>query len=120
MVNFDSEFICLVFEGFRLPQNSRPKYTPKLVGIPLRFQFLEPKMFSRRFSAYGGDQCLAVLFCRPLLDSLRVEAVLKASNASKEMVFVKPQVLDKLFGKATPLSLEHSQFRELSGAICSA
>ena len=32
------------------------KFTPKLVGIPLQLHFLKPKCFSRRFSAYRGDQ----------------------------------------------------------------
>ena len=39
-----------------LPKNSRPKVTPKLVGTPLPFHFLESKFLSRRFSAYRGDQ----------------------------------------------------------------
>ena len=63
--NFDSEFwwwisianfSALFFQGFRPPK----KFTPKIHGqncrIPLQFHFLEPKMFSRRFSAYRGDQ----------------------------------------------------------------
>ena len=36
--------------------HSRPKFTSRIVGIPLQFHFLEPKIYSRRFSAYGGDQ----------------------------------------------------------------
>ena len=40
------------------------KFTPKLVGIPLKFHFLEPKTFSRRFSAYWGDQIL--VFWNPI------------------------------------------------------
>ena len=57
MANFDSEFFGLVFPGFQATQkNSRPKFTSRIVGIPLRFHFLEPKIYSRRFFAYGEDQ----------------------------------------------------------------
>ena len=57
MANFDSEFFGLVFAGFQVTQkNSRPKFTSRSVGIPLQFHFLELKTYSRRFSAYGGDQ----------------------------------------------------------------
>ena len=59
MANFDSEFFGLVFPGFQAtPKNSRPKFTSRIVGIPLQFHFLEPKIYSRRFSAYGGDRDL--------------------------------------------------------------
>ena len=59
MANFDSEFFGLVFPGFQAtPKHSRPKFTSRIVGIPLQFHFLEPKMYSRRFSAHGGDQHL--------------------------------------------------------------
>ena len=37
------------------PKSSRPKFTSKIVGTPLQFHIFEPKMLSRRFSAYGGD-----------------------------------------------------------------
>ena len=58
---FLSEFWWRIFRpGFSRvsghPKNSRPKFTPRIVGIPLQFHFLEPKVYSRRFSAYGGDQ----------------------------------------------------------------
>ena len=57
MANFDSEFFGLVFSRVAgHPKNSRPKFTSRIVGIPLQFHFLEPKIYSRRFSAYGGDQ----------------------------------------------------------------
>ena len=57
MANFDSEFFGLVFPGFQAhPKNSRPKFTSRIVGIPLQFHFLEPKIYSRRFSAYVRDQ----------------------------------------------------------------
>ena len=43
MPNSDSKFIGLVFSRVSgPPENSRPKFTPKLVGIPLEFHFLEP------------------------------------------------------------------------------
>ena len=57
MANFDSEFFGLVFPGVQArPKNSRPKFTSRIVGSPLQFHFLEPKIYSRRFSAYVGDQ----------------------------------------------------------------
>ena len=57
MANFDSEFFGLVFSGVSgHPKNSRPKFTSRIVSIPFQFHFLEPKIYSRRFSAYGGDQ----------------------------------------------------------------
>ena len=61
MANFDSEFFGLVFPGFQPTQkNSRPKFTSRIVGIPLQFHFLEPQIYSRRFSAYGGNQEMKV------------------------------------------------------------
>ena len=52
---FILEFVGLFFPGLQAPpKNSRPKFAPKLVGIPLQFHFLEPKIESRRFSACGG------------------------------------------------------------------
>ena len=51
--NFDGEFRCLVFPGFH------PKFKSRFVGIPLQFHFLEPKIYSRRFSAYSGGQKMA-------------------------------------------------------------
>ena len=60
--NFDCRFFLQIFRpcfstvSGLPPKNSRPKFTPEIVAIPLQFHFLEPKMFSRRFSAYGGDQ----------------------------------------------------------------
>ena len=66
-----ANFSALLFQGFRSPKNSRPKFTSRIVGIPLQFRFLEPKIYSRRFSAYGEDQNLvrlqALVTCSILL-----------------------------------------------------
>ena len=52
---FDGEFCGLVFPGLQAHQkNSRPKFTPQVVGIRLQFHFLEPKIYSRRCSASGA------------------------------------------------------------------
>ena len=57
MANFDSEFFGRVFPGFQATQKIHAQYSlSRIVGIPLQFHFLEPKIYSRRFSAYGGDQ----------------------------------------------------------------
>ena len=57
MANFDSEFFSLVFSRVSgHPKNSRPKFTSRIVATPLQFHFLEPKVYSRRFSAYGGNR----------------------------------------------------------------
>ena len=68
--NFDGDFFPRVFRPCFFPgfqalkkihaQNSRPE----VVGIPLQFNFLEPNIFSRRFSAYWGDQKLfKIMLC---------------------------------------------------------
>ena len=68
MANFDSEIFGLVFPGFQVtPKSSRPKFTSRIVGIPLQFLFLEPKIYSRRFSAYGRDQNLRQICATPPL-----------------------------------------------------
>ena len=54
-----ANFSALLFQGFRPPKKFTPKFTSRIVGTPLQFHFLEPKIYSRRFSAYGGDQDLA-------------------------------------------------------------
>ena len=60
MAHFDSEFFGLSFPGLKDTQkNSRPKFTARIAGFPPQFHFLEPKVYSRRFSAYGGDQRFA-------------------------------------------------------------
>ena len=47
--NFDREFFGLVFPGLQATQkNSRPKFTSRIVGIPLQSHFLEPKIFCLR------------------------------------------------------------------------
>ena len=56
--------VC-VFFGLFFPKNSHPKFTSRIVGIPLQFHFLEPKIYSRRFSACGGDQKIAGKVCSP-------------------------------------------------------
>ena len=57
MANFLREFFGLVFSrASGPPKNSCPKFTARIVRIPLQFHFLEPNTFSRRFSASGGDQ----------------------------------------------------------------
>ena len=57
IANFDSEFFGLVFPGFQATKKIHAqKFTSGIVGIPLQFHVLEPKIYSLRFSAYGGDQ----------------------------------------------------------------
>ena len=56
MANVDSEFFGLVFPGFQDTQKIHAQNSSRIVGIPLPFHFLEPKIYSRRFSAYGRDQ----------------------------------------------------------------
>ena len=51
MANFDSEFFGLVFAGFQATQKIHAQNSR-----PLQFHFLEPRVYSRRFSARGGDQ----------------------------------------------------------------
>ena len=60
MADFDCEFFGLVFQGFRLPpKNSLSKFTPKLVGIPLQFHFLEPIfIFHPDFLLTGEPLCV--------------------------------------------------------------
>ena len=59
MANFVCEFFDLAFSGSQAPpKNSPPKFTPRIVGIPLQFHFLKPQIYSRRFSAYWGDPIL--------------------------------------------------------------
>ena len=47
MAIFFRKFFGLVFfPGFQAPRKkSRPRFTPRIVGIPLQFHFLEPKCF---------------------------------------------------------------------------
>ena len=59
--NFSCEFFGLVSPGFQAPQkNSPPNSRAKLSALLSNFRFLSPTCFSRRFSAYGGDQKLRV------------------------------------------------------------
>ena len=45
--NFSAKFDGKFFPQF-FPKNSRPKFTPRIVGIPLQFHFLEPPIFCLR------------------------------------------------------------------------
>ena len=59
IVKFDSEFWWRMFwpcfsKASGSPKHSRPKFTPKLVGISFQFHFLKPKIYSR--PAHRGDQ----------------------------------------------------------------
>ena len=79
MANFDSEFFGLVFPGVSghpkiHAQNSRPE----LSGFPLQFHFLEPKIYSWRFSAYGEDQHFHFSYIK----------ILSVKNANRALVIV--------------------------------
>ena len=52
---FCAIFFCLVSAGFQHPppQNSSPKFTPKIVSIPLQFHIFEPKIFHADFLLTG-------------------------------------------------------------------
>ena len=54
MANSFAEFFG--FPKLQAPENSRPKFKPKMVGIPLQLHFFEPNSFSHR--ACGRDQFL--------------------------------------------------------------
>ena len=61
--NVDGEFRRRIFQpcffqDFRPPP---PKFTLRIVGIPLQSHFLEPKICSRRSSACWGDQKMAAM-----------------------------------------------------------
>ena len=47
-----SEFSALFLQGFR-PSPHPPKFTPKIVGIPLKFTFFNPKCFHADFLLMG-------------------------------------------------------------------
>ena len=54
-------FGLVFFPGLQAsPTKSRPNFTLRFVGIPLDFHFLEPKVISRRFSAYWEIKEFAV------------------------------------------------------------
>ena len=57
---FSANFSALFLQGFR----PLKKYTPKIVGSPLQSHFLEPKPFSRRFSADPHPDQEKALFVR--------------------------------------------------------
>ena len=82
--NFDGEkfpqiFRPCFFQGLQAPPK---KVTPKIVGIPLQFHFLEPKIVSHRFSAFGEDH------------------ELESGNAAGAFLQTPATVLDNLFGLA--------------------
>ena len=57
--NFSRELFGLVSPGLQaLPKNSRPKFTPKIVSIPLQFSHFETHLFLKNadFLLTGGDQ----------------------------------------------------------------
>ena len=50
-------FVGLVSPQFQAPHwNSRPQFTPEIVGIPLQFHFFKTLFLFTLISAYGGDQ----------------------------------------------------------------
>ena len=54
MTFFFRKIFGLHFPGLQVPpNNSRPKFTPKIVGIPLQFHFLEPNSFHACFLPTG-------------------------------------------------------------------
>ena len=64
---FSREWFGLVSLMFQAPpKNSRPEFTPRIVGIPLHFQIFEPTSIS----AYWGDRqtvfsvCLAIFLLK--------------------------------------------------------
>ena len=57
MANFDSDFFGLVFPWFQATQKIHAQNSrPELSAFLSNFTFFEPKIYSRRFSAYGEDQ----------------------------------------------------------------
>ena len=57
MANFDSEFFGLVFPVLQATQKIHAQNSrSELPAFLPNFTFLNPKIYSRRFSAYGGDQ----------------------------------------------------------------
>ena len=47
------------------PKNSRPKFTSRIVGVPLHFHFLAPKMYSRRLFSVTGEAKKDINFRAP-------------------------------------------------------
>ena len=78
MANSFREFFGLVFPGLQSPpKNSRPKFTPKHVGIPLKFHtFSSPKSFHADFLLTGGAP--KFLFAADL--SFRILLALSVAN----------------------------------------
>ena len=53
-----ANFSALLFQGFRPPKEFTPKIHVQNCQHSSPFHVLEPKIYSQRFSAYGGDQHL--------------------------------------------------------------
>ena len=70
-------------QGLNPPNNSRPKFTPKIASTPLQFHFSEPNFSSRRFSAYGGDQLFAVSSLLFRLDVVRTKQTRVQTNGAR-------------------------------------
>ena len=58
MAIFSAHFSALFFQDFSLPRTFTPKIHAQNCRHFSPIHFLEPKLFSRRFSAYWGDQQL--------------------------------------------------------------
>ena len=63
---FLAKFSALFLSGLQATQKIHALISrPEIVGIPLQFHFLEPEIYSRRFSAYGEGQLLCLCVSQP-------------------------------------------------------